>query len=48
VRAIYGDGKTSRVAPRQIIFTNSSNKMLTTSRFEEKIGTSENASLAFK
>ncbi|MGI6728756.1 MAG: site-specific DNA-methyltransferase [Bacilli bacterium] len=46
VRAIYGDGKTSRVAPRQIIFTNSSNKMLTTSRFEEKIGTSENASLA--
>ncbi len=46
IRVIYGDGKTSRVAPRQIIFTNSNNKMLTTSRFNEKIGTSENASLA--
>jgi len=44
IRAIYGDGKKSTVAPRQIIFTNSSNKMITNSRLNEKIGTSENAS----
>lgn len=46
IRAIYGDEKTSTVAPRQIIFTNSSNPTITKSRFDEKIGTSENATSA--
>jgi adenine-specific DNA-methyltransferase len=44
IRAIYSDGKKSTVAPRQIIFTNNNNKMITNSRLNEKIGTSENSS----
>jgi len=43
IRAIYGDGKKTNVSPRQIIFTNSGNKMYTKSRFDEKVGTNENA-----
>ncbi|MGN0744018.1 MAG: site-specific DNA-methyltransferase [Christensenellales bacterium] len=43
IRAIYGDGKTTTVAPKQIIFTNTSNPMATKNRFGTRIDTSENA-----
>ena len=44
IRAIYGGNRHSTDAPRQIIFTNSSNPMATKSRFNNRIDTSENAS----
>lgn len=43
IRAIYGDGKASNCAPRQIIFTNSNNPMCVRSRFDWRVETSENA-----
>ena len=43
IRAIYGDGKVSNCAPRQIIFTNSNNPMCVKSRFDWRVETSENA-----
>lgn len=43
IRAIYGDGKVSNCAPRQIIFTNSNNPMCVRSRFDWRVETSENA-----
>lgn len=43
IRAIYGDGKITNVAPKQFIFTNTNNPMCTDSRFGIKIGTSEKA-----
>ena len=43
IRAIYGEGKSATVAPKQIIFTNSNNPMAVKSRFGAKIDTSENA-----
>ena len=46
IRAIYGGNRLSTDAPRQIIFTNSSNPMCTKSRFGERVDTSENASNA--
>ena len=44
IRAIYGEGKTSNVAPKQLIFTNSNNPMCAYSRFGDRVDTSENAS----
>ena len=44
IRAIYGGNRHSTDAPRQIIFTNSNNPMVTKSRFNNRIDTSENAS----
>jgi adenine-specific DNA-methyltransferase len=41
IRAIYHEGKTANNSPRQIIFTNKNNSLCTYSRFNEKIGTSE-------
>lgn len=43
IRAIYGDGKTATVAPKQIIFTNSKNEFCTKNRNGVKVSTSENA-----
>lgn len=43
IRAIYGDGKTTNVSPRQIIFTNTRNPLHTKSRFDSRIDTTENA-----
>lgn len=42
VRAIYGDGKVSTEAPKQIIFTKN-NSTITKDRFGNHVGTSENA-----
>ncbi len=41
VRVIYGPGKTFRDSPRQIIFTNKNNPLVASSRFGEKVGTTE-------
>lgn len=43
IRAIYGDGKTATVAPKQIIFTNSKNEFCARNRNGLKVSTSENA-----
>lgn len=43
IRAIYGEGKTTREAPRQMFFTNQSNPSKTLSRYGNRIDTSENA-----
>lgn len=43
IRAIYGGNRASTDAPRQIIFTNSSNPMATKDRFDKRVDTSENA-----
>lgn len=43
IRAIYGDGKTATVAPRQILFTNPRNDFCTKDRNGIRINTSENA-----
>ena len=44
IRAIYGSDKTSNESPKQIMFTNSSNKFCTISRFETKVGVNEEGS----
>ena len=43
IRAIYGEGRSATVAPRQIIFTNTGNPAVVKSRYAERIDTSENA-----
>lgn len=43
IRAIYGEGKKTNVAPKQFIFTNPNNPMCAESRFGDRIGTSEKA-----
>ena len=43
IRAIYGDGKTTNVAPKQIIFTNDANPHCAYSRFNERVDTNEKA-----
>lgn len=44
IRAIYGSGKTSRDSSKQILFSNTSNKAATYSRFGVKVGTNEEGS----
>lgn len=44
IRAIYADGKTSNESPKQILFTNTNNELVTKSRFGEKVGTNEDGS----
>ena len=44
VRAVYGDGKSAKTAPKQIIFTNKTNKFCTVSRFGKYVTTNETAS----
>lgn len=48
VRAVYGDGKISKTAPKQIIFTNKNNKFCTVSRFGKYVTTNETASKELK
>src|SRR5699024_5513640 len=48
IRVIYTDDKESKVSPRQIIFTNSNNNMKTLTRFDEKVGTTDNGSKALE
>ena len=43
IRAIYGEGKTATVAPKQILFTNSKNEFCAKDRNGIKVNTSENA-----
>lgn len=43
IRAIYGTDKFTKIAPKQIIFTNSKNEYRTCSRFGEKVTTTESA-----
>jgi adenine-specific DNA-methyltransferase len=44
IRAIYGSGKTSRDSSKQILFSNTSNKDATYSRFGVKVGNNEEGS----
>lgn len=44
IRTIYREDKTSNIAPKSLIFTNSNNPLVANSRFDEKVGTNENAS----
>ena len=48
IRAIYGEGKISNVAPKQIIFTNEKNPHCAYSRFNKRVLTSESASNSLK
>ena len=48
IRAVYGDGKSAKTAPKQIIFTNKTNKFCTTSRFGKQVTTNETASKELK
>jgi len=41
IRVIYQDDKTSLSSPRQLIFSNANNPMVTSNRFGEKVGTNE-------
>lgn len=43
IRTIYHNGKSSKVSPKSLIFTNSSNPLCTISRFGTKVGVNENA-----
>lgn len=43
IRTIYHNGKSSKVSPKCLIFTNSSNPLCTVSRFGTKVGVNENA-----
>lgn len=44
IRAIYGYGKTSRESSKQLLFTNATNKFVTKSRFDQKVGVNEEGS----
>ena len=44
IRTIYHEGKTSKTSPKQIIFTNSNNPLVSQSRFKIKVGVNEEAS----
>jgi adenine-specific DNA-methyltransferase len=48
IRAVYGAGKSSRSAPRQILFTNQGNPLCTKGRLTKRIDTTENASRELK
>ena len=48
IRAVYGEGKIAKIAPRQIIFTNKTNKYCTKSRFGKSVTTNETASKELK
>lgn len=48
IRAVYGEGKMSNVAPKQIIFTNERNPHCAYSRFNKRVLTSESASNSLK
>ena len=41
IRVIYQDDKTSLSSPRQMLFSNAGNPLVTCSRFGQKVGTSE-------
>lgn len=41
IRALYNDGRESKESPKQIIFTNNGNELVTTSKYGIKVGTSE-------
>lgn len=43
VRAIYGSDKTFSESPKQIIFTNNKNELVSKNRFGVKVGTNESA-----
>lgn len=44
IRAIYNDGRESKVSPKQIIFTNSNNENVTNNKYGIKVGTNEDGS----
>ena len=44
IRVIYGEGKTFKDSPKQIIFTNKNNPFVATDRFGNKVGTTEDGS----
>ena len=44
IRTIYGDDKSSNIAPKSLIFTNENNPLVAMNRFGERVGTNENAS----
>ncbi len=44
VRTIYSDEKESNISPKSLIFTNNNNPLVAVSRYNEKVGTNENAS----
>lgn len=48
IRAVYGKSKSTNVAPKQIIFTNSKNEHCAYSRFGDKVSTNENATNSLK
>ena len=48
VRVIYGENKISKIAPKQIIFTNKTNKFCTVSRFGKPVTTNETATKELK
>lgn len=41
IRAIYHEGKSAKVSPKQIIFTNANNPLCAYTRFDEKVGVNE-------
>ena len=43
IRAVYGNNKFTKIAPKQIIFTNQKNGQCTYSRFGERVTTTETA-----
>ncbi len=47
VRAIYSDKKSSNESPKQLLFTNANNEMVTKSKYGIKVGTTEEASAEF-
>ncbi len=44
IRTIYSDEKESNISPKSLIFTNNNNPLVAVSRYNEKVGTNENAS----
>ncbi len=44
IRAIYTDGRESKVAPKQILFTNINNENVTINKYGGKVGTNEDGS----
>ncbi|MCR4801360.1 MAG: site-specific DNA-methyltransferase, partial [Bacteroidales bacterium] len=44
IRAIYGDGRESKVSPKQIIFSNSNNENVAINKYGTKVGTNEEGS----
>lgn len=48
IRTIYHEGKTSKISPKSLIFTNSNNPLVASSRFGVKVGVNENATSELK